>query len=127
MTVPVTVTGETWSVAVTQGRARGECGLYAGDGSSQLTVTVDRDAGTGTMGWFSKFGSTHTETFTVPVGSSGDLTLVDDKGVVAVLMGGRRLATVVDPVMRAPTSVGVATRGDTASCDYDDITLTTAP
>ncbi len=127
MTVPVTAAGDTWAVAVTQGRARGECGLYAGDGSTQLSVTVDRDAGTGTMGWFSKFGSTHTETFSVPVGSSGALSLVDDNGVVAVLMGGRRLATVVDPVLRAPASVGVATRGDSASCDYDDITVTTAP
>jgi len=127
VTVPVTGAGDTWSVVANQGRSRGECGVYAGDGSTQLTVTVDRDTGTGTMGWFSTFGSTHSESFPVPPGSSGDLALVDDKGVIAVLMGGRRLATVSDPVLKPPTSVGLATRGDSASCDFDDITVTTAP
>ncbi len=90
-------------------------------------VTVDRAAGTGTMGWFSQFGSTHSEPFEVPPGSSGNLGLVDDQGVLAVQIGGRRVATVVDPVLEAPTLIGVAARGDSASCEYDDITLTTAP
>ena len=31
------------------------------------------------------------------------------------------------PGLRPPTGVGVATHGDAASCDFDDITLTTAP
>ncbi len=37
------------------------------------------------------------------------------------------VATVVDPALRPPTGVGVATHGDAASCDFDDITLTTTP
>jgi mRNA-degrading endonuclease toxin of MazEF toxin-antitoxin module len=72
-------------------------------------------------------GKTHNEPFTIPVGTAGELSLVDDGGVLAVLIGGRRVATVVDPVLRPPTAIGVATHGDAASCDFDDITLTTAP
>jgi hypothetical protein len=127
VTVPIEGAGETWSVSATQGRSRGACGVYANDGLTQLAVTVDRDAGTGTLGWFSKVGNTHNETFPVPPGLVGELTLVHDQGVVAVLMGGRRLATVTDPTLRAPTRIGVATHGDTASCDYDDVTVATAP
>ena len=67
------------------------------------------------------------ETFPLPPGLVGELTLVHDQGVVAVLLGGRRLATVSDPTLRAPTQAGLATHGDTASCDYDDVTVTTAP
>ncbi len=127
VSVPVSGTGDTWAVTATQGRARGGCGLYATDSVTQVTVTVDRDAGTGTLGWFSKFGNTHNETFTLPAGATGDLSLVDDRGVIAVLLGGRRLATVADAGLRPPTAVGVATHGDTASCDFDDITATTGP
>ena len=127
VSVPVSGTGDTWAVTATQGRARGGCGLYATDSVTQVTVTVDRNAGTGTLGWFSKFGNTHNETFTLPAGATGDLSLVDDRGVIAVLLGGRRLATVADAGLRPPTAVGVATHGDTASCDFDDITATTGP
>ncbi len=119
--------GATWAVSATQGRSRGGCGLYVTDGASEVTVTLDRDAASGTLAWFDNGGSTHNEPFTIPVGVSGELSLVDDGGVMAVLLGGRRLATVVDPVLGAPTGVGVATHGDVASCDFDDLTLTTAP
>ena len=119
--------GDTWAVSTTQGRSRGQCGLYVTDGAAQVTVTLDRDAATGTLAWFNQVGNTHNEPFTIPVGTSGDLSLVDDRGVMAVLLGGRRVATVVDPVLRPPTGIGVATYGDAASCDFDDITLTTAP
>ena len=127
VTVPVTVGGDTWSVAATQGRARGQCGLYAGDGATQLTLTVDRDAGTGVLAWFNRVGNTHNETFSVPVGSGGELSLVDDGGVLAVVLGGRRVATVADPSIGAPTAIGVATHGDVATCDYDDIVVATTP
>jgi hypothetical protein len=125
--VPVSGAGVSWAVVANQGRTRGQCGLYTNDGSTQLAVTVDRDAGTGTMTWFSLVGSTHTEQFSVPAGLAEDLALVDDHGVVAVLVGGRRVTTVVDPVLKPPSSIGVATHGDAASCDYDDLTLTTTP
>jgi WD40 repeat protein len=118
--------GDTWAVSTTQGRNRGECGLYVTDGAAQVTVTLDRDAASGILAWFSKVGNTHNEPFTIPVGTAGELSLVDDGGVLAVLIGGRRVATVVDPVLRPPTGIGVATHGDAASCDFDDITLTTA-
>lgn len=123
-TVAVAGRGPVWGVEVTQNVSTGECGLYVGDGRTQLAVTVDRTTGTGTMGWFSSFGSTHSETFTVPPGSSGPLALVDDQGVLAVQIGGRRVATVVDPTLGAPTLAGVAVRGDSASCAYDDLTVT---
>ncbi|QIG44294.1 TIR domain-containing protein [Nocardioides anomalus] len=126
-TAPVSGAGATWSVRVTPGRTRGACGLYAGDGATQLVVTLDRDSGEGRAEWFSGSGSTHVLPFTAPPGSAGPLALVDDQGVIAVLLGGRRVATTVDPVLRPPTTIGIATRGDTASCDVDDITLTTAP
>jgi hypothetical protein len=119
--------GATWAVSTTQGRIRGQCGLYVTDGGTQVTVTLDRDAASGTLAWFSRVGNTHNEPFTIPVGASGELSLVDDRGVLAVLLGGRRLATVADPVLRPPTGIGVATHGDAASCDFDDISLTTAP
>jgi hypothetical protein len=119
--------GSTWAVSATQGRSRGECGLYVTDGTSQVTVTLDRDAASGTLAWFSQVDNTHNEPFAIPVGASGELSLVDDGGVMAVLLGGRRVATVVDPVLRAPSGVGAATHGDAASCDFDDITLTTTP
>jgi WD40 repeat protein len=119
--------GSTWAVRTTQGRSRGQCGLYVTDGATQVTVTLDRDAAGGTLAWFNQVGNTHNEPFTIPVGAAGELSLVDDGGVVAVLLGGRRVATVVDPVLRPPTSIGVATHGDAASCDFDDIALTTAP
>jgi hypothetical protein len=119
--------GATWAVSTTQGRNRGECGLYVTDGAAQVTVTLDRDTASGTLAWFNKVGNTHNERFTIPVGTAGGLSLVDDGGVLAVLIGGRRVATVVDPVLRPPTGIGVATHGDAASCDFDDITLTTAP
>lgn len=125
--VPTSGAGATWAVVADQGRNRGQCGLYTSDGTTQLSVTVDRDAGTGTMGWSSLLGSTHTEQFTVPSGLASDVAVVDDHGVVVVLVGGRRVATVVDPVLKPPTAVGVATHGDSASCDYDDLALTTAP
>ena len=124
---PTSGAGATWAVSTTQGRSRGECGLYVTDGSTQVTVTLDRDAASGTLAWFSQVGNTHNEPFTIPVGTAGELSLVDDGGVLAVLLGGRRVATVVDPALRPPTGVGVATHGDAASCDFDDITLTTAP
>ena len=82
--------------ATTQGRSRGECGLYVTDGATQVTVTLDRDAASGTLAWFSQVGNTHNEPFTIPVGAAGELSLVDDGGVLAVLLGGRRVATVVD-------------------------------
>ena len=44
-----------------------------------------------------------------------------------MLLGGRRVATVVDPSIGAPTAIGVATRGDGATCEYDDIIVATAP
>ena len=119
--------GATWAVSATQGRSRGQCGLYVTDGTTQVTVTLDRDVARGTLAWFNNVGNTHNEPFAIPVGAAGELSLVDDGGVMAVLLGGRRLATVVDPVLRAPTGIGVATHGDVASCDFDDITLTTAP
>ena len=125
--VPTKGAGDTWATSVTQTKTRGQCGVYVSDGGTQLTVTVDRDAGTGTMAWFNQLGNTHNEPFTVPAGVTGELTLVDDRGVLAVLIGGRRVATVVDPVLHPPSAVGVATHGDTATCDYDDLTLTTAP
>jgi hypothetical protein len=125
--VPASGAGDAWAVVADQGRSRGRCGLYTSDGTTQLTVTVNRDAGTGTMTWFSLVGSTHTEDFTVPAGLAGDLALVDDHGVLTVVVGGRRVSTVDDPAVESPTAVGVATHGDTASCDYDDLTLTTAP
>jgi WD40 repeat protein len=119
--------GDTWAVVANQGRARGQCGLYASDGSTQVAVTLDRDSGTGAMTWFTLVGSTHTEPFSAPAGLADDLALVDDHGVVAVLVGGRRVATVADPALKPPTAIGVTTHGDAASCDYDDLTLTTAP
>jgi WD40 repeat protein len=125
--VPASGAGPTWAVVADQGRNRGQCGLYTSDGTTQLSVTLDRDAGTGTIGWAGLLGSTHTEQFTVPEGLASDVAVVDDHGVLAVLVGGRRVATVVDPVLKPPTAVGVATHGDAASCDYDDLTLTTAP
>ncbi len=125
--VPVSGAGSTWAVRADQGRSKGQCGLYTSDGTNQLAVTLDRDAGTGSMTWFSLIGSTHTEQFSAPAGLAEDLTLVDDHGVLAVSVGGRRVATVDDPVLKAPTTLGVATHGDSASCDYDDLTLTTAP
>jgi hypothetical protein len=125
--VPASGAGDAWAVVTNQGRSRGQCGLYTSDGSTQVAVTLDRDAGTGTMTWFSLVGSTHAEPFTVPAGVAEDLALVDDHGVVAVLVGGRRVLTVADPVLKPPTAIGVATHGDVASCDYDDLTLTTAP
>jgi hypothetical protein len=125
--VPVSGAASTWAVVADQGRSRGQCGLYTSDGTNQLAVTMDRDAGTGSMTWFSLVGSTHTEQFSVPAGLAEDLTLVDDHGVLAVSVGGRRVATVDDPVLKPPSAIGVATHGDSASCDYDDLTLTTAP
>jgi hypothetical protein len=125
--VPVSGAAGTWAVVADQGRSRGQCGLYTSDGTNQLAVTLDRDAGTGSMTWFSLIGSTHTEQFSVPAGLAEDLTLVDDHGVLAVSVGGRRVATVDDPVLKPPTAIGVATHGDSASCDYDDLTLSTAP
>jgi hypothetical protein len=119
--------GGTWAVMADQGRARGQCGLYASDGSTQVAVTLDSDSGTGAMTWFTLVGSTHTEPFSAPAGLADDLALVDDHGVVAVLVGGRRVATVADPALKPPTAIGVTTHGDAASCDYDDLTLTTAP
>ncbi len=101
--LPTSGAGATWAVGGTQGRTRGECGLYVTDGTTQVTVTLDRDAGSGTLGWFSKLGNTHNEPFTVPAGPASELALVDDQGVIAVLLGGRRVATVVDPVLRPPT------------------------
>ncbi|HRI98972.1 MAG TPA: WD40 repeat domain-containing protein, partial [Nocardioides sp.] len=56
VSAPVAGTGDTWAVTATQARARGECGLYASDGKTQVTATVDRDAGTGTLAWFGTFG-----------------------------------------------------------------------
>ena len=91
--------GATWAVSATQGRSRGQCGLYVTDGTSQVTVTLDRDAASGTLAWFSQVGNTHNEPFTIPVGAAGELSLVDDGGVLAVLLGGRRVATVVDPAL----------------------------
>lgn len=125
--VPTSGAGATWAVVADQGRNRGQCGLYTSDGNTQFSVTLDRAAGTGTMSWSSLLGSTHTEEFSVPEGLASDVAVVDDHGVVVVLVGGRRVATVVDPVLRPPTAVGFATHGDSASCDYDDLTLTTAP
>jgi WD40 repeat protein len=125
--VPASGAGDAWAVVSTQGRTRGQCGLYASDGNTQVTVAVDRDAGTGTMDWFSLLGTTHTEQFTVPAGLAQDLALVDDHGVLAVLVGGRRVSIVEDPVLKPPTEVGVATHGAAATCDYDDLALTTAP
>ena len=40
-TAPVSGAGATWSVRITPGRTRGACGLYAGDGATQLVVTLD--------------------------------------------------------------------------------------
>ena len=125
--VPTSGAGASWAVVADQGRNRGQCGLYTSDGTIQLSVTLDRAAGTGTMGWSTVLGSTHAEQFAVPAGLASDVAVVDDQGVVVVLVGGRRVATVVDPVLKPPTSVGVATHGDAASCDYDDLTLTTSP
>ena len=125
--MPTSGAGASWAVVADQGRNRGQCGLYTSDGTTQLSVTLDRAAGTGTMGWSTVLGSTHTEQFAVPAGLASDVAVVDDQGVVVVLVGGRRVATVVDPVLKPPTSVGVATHGDAASCDYDDLTLTTSP
>ena len=85
------------------GRSSGGCGVTASDGSTQLAATVDRDAGTGDIGWFTRLGITAQLDFTVPVGASGDLTLVDDHGVLAVLIGGRRVATVGDTLIGTPT------------------------
>ena len=47
---PTSGAGATWAVSTTQGRSRGQCGLYVTDGSTQVTVTLDRDAATGTLG-----------------------------------------------------------------------------
>jgi hypothetical protein len=127
MSTPVTGAGDTWALDTSQGRSRGQCGLYLTDGTTELTVTLDRDAGTGTLAWFNRLGNTHNEPFTLPAGASADLSVVDDHGVVAVLLGGRRVATVADPGLRPPSAVGMATHGDPASCDYDDLTLSTAP
>jgi hypothetical protein len=123
----VTGAGDPWAVSVTPGRTRGACGLYVSDGTTQLAVTLDRDSGSGLVGWFSRLGNTHNEPFTVPATTAGDLELIGDRGVLAVLVGGRRVATVSDASVRPPTTAGVATYGDTASCDVDDITVTTAP
>ena len=124
--MPVGGAGETWAVTVTPGRSRGGCGVTVGDGAIQLVVTLDRETGTGQLGWFSKLGNTHTQTFTLPPDTSGEVTLAGDHGVIAVLLGGRRVTTVSDPTYKIPTSAGFATYGDQASCDADDITVTTS-
>jgi hypothetical protein len=118
--------GQTWEVSTTQGSSQGACGVYVTDGSSQLTATVD-DSGAGTLAWFSQSGNTHNEPFAVPPELTGELAMIDDHGVIAVLVAGRRVATVVDPSLGPPTAVGFASHGDRASCDYDDIAVTTAP
>ena len=79
------------------------------------------------MGWSSQARQHAHRAVRGARGPAGDVAVVDDQGVVVVLVGGRRVATVVDPVLKPPTSVGVATHGDAASCDYDDLTLTTSP
>jgi Novel STAND NTPase 1/TIR domain len=126
-TAAVSGAGETWAVSATPGRARGSCGVTATDGATQVVVTVDHDAGTGLIGWFNRVGNTHNEPFPVPVGATGELSLVGDHGVLAVLLGGRRVATVTDSSVKPPTSAGLATYGDSASCDADDFSVTTAP
>jgi hypothetical protein len=126
-TAAVTGVGDNWAVSATPGKTRGSCGVIASDGATQLVVTVDREAATGLIGWFNRVGSTHNEPFPIPAGATGDLTLVGDHGVLAVLMGGRRVATVSDSGFRPPTSAGLATYGDSASCDSDEFTVTTAP
>jgi hypothetical protein len=123
----VRATGGAWEVSTTQGSSQGACGIYVTDGSSQLTATVDHDSGAGTLAWFSRSGNTHNEPFTVPRELAGELSLVDDHGVVAVVVAGRRVATVIDPSLGSPTAAGFASHGDRASCDYGDITVTTAP
>ena len=126
-TVPVTGAGDLWAVSATAGRSRGGCGVLVSDGSTKLAATVDQETATGVLGWSNPLGGTHSEPFTLPPGAVGDLALVDDHGILAVLVGGRRVATVTDELLRPPTMVGIATHGDSASCDFDDLTLTTAP
>ncbi len=126
-TAPVTGVGETWAVTATPGRSRGGCGVTAGDGAIQLTVQLDRDAGTGLLGWFGRVGITHTQPFTLPPDTSGDLTLAGDHGVIAVLLGGRRVATVSDAEFKIPTTAGFVTYGDQASCDVDEVSVATSP
>lgn len=127
LTAPVQGVQRAWEVSATQGDSQGACGIYASDGSTQLTVTVDRTAGTGTLAWFTRTAQDHDEPFTVPPGLTGELSLVDDHGILAVLVGGRRVATVTDPAVGPLTLVGLATQGDRASCAYDDLTVTTGP
>lgn len=126
-TVAVSGLGETWAVTATPGRSRGACGVTVGDGAIQLTVTLDREAGTGQLSWLSRVGNTHTQEFTLPPDPSGELTLAGDHGVIAVLLGGRRVTTVSDSSYKIPTSAGFVTYGDQASCDVDDISVTTTP
>ena len=65
-------------------------------------MTLDRETGTGQLGWFSQLGITHTQTFTLPPDTSGELTLAGDRGVIAVLLGGRRVTTVSDATLQDP-------------------------
>ena len=101
--------------------------MTVGDGAIQLTVALDREAGTGQLGWFSRVGSTHTQEFTLPPDTSGELTLAGDHGVIAVLLNGRRVTTVSDPTYKVPTNAGFVTYGDQASCDVDDISVSSTP
>jgi hypothetical protein len=119
--------GETWAVTVTPGRSRGGCGITVGDGATQLTVALDHDAGTGQLSWFSAVGNVHTQNFTLPPSSSGELSLADDHGVISVLLAGRQVTTVSDATYKPPTSAGIVTYGDEASCDVEDVTVTTSP
>ena len=94
--------------------------------ADQVVASVDRAGATGRLSWFGRLGLADRLDFPLPEGSAGDLALVGDRGVLAVLVGGRRVATVTDPNLGAPTSAGVAVVGDTAGCDFDDVTVTTA-
>ena len=62
--------GGNWSVSATPGRSRGSCGVTATDGASQVAVTLERDAGTGLIGWFNRVGNTHNQPFQIPAGAT---------------------------------------------------------
>jgi WD40 repeat protein len=124
-TVPVTGAADAWAVVATPiGGTGGDCGVTVTDGTDQVAVSVDRGGGTGRISWFTRLGLSSSLDFPVPPEADGDLALVGDRGVLAVLVGGRRVATVSDPNLGVPAAAGVAVVGDTATCDFDDVTVT---
>lgn len=107
----------------------GGCGLTLGDGAHQVVLNVAAD-GQGSLTWYATSGSTATNAgqlaFSAAATSTArDVALVDDSGMLTVLVGGEEVAQARDDSLQRPVEAGVATFGDTVSCDFDDLVVRT--